>query len=174
MKRTAALVAAVAAVSAAGIAYAAITTPTESSAAIQYKAPPTGLPKADTVFGGGHFVFGGIDHNFSVTATNGSGTLVYSAGSTVAQITCLNISGNVAVVAGTIVSSANASNVGAPVEMYFEDNGQPNGSAVGGDDVSPLEFPGSAPKTCPTADISKALEVDALDAGDITVHAKGS
>jgi len=172
MKRTAALLAA-AAVSAAGIAYAAITAPTESSAAIQYKAPPTGFPNANTVFGGGHFTFIN-DHNFSVTATNGSGTLVYSVDAVIAQITCLNVAGNVAVVAGTIVSTADGSNVGTPIEMYFEDNGQPHGSSVGGDVVSPLELLDSAPKTCPAADISNAPEMDALDAGDITVHAKGS
>jgi hypothetical protein len=171
MKKTAALLAA-AAVSAAGIAYAAITAPTESSAAIQYKTP-TAFPNADTVFGGGHFTFFN-DHNFSVTATNGSGTLVYSVDAVVAQITCLNVSGKVAVVAGTIVSTADGSNVGTPIEMYFEDNGQPHGTTVGGDVVSPLELLDSAPKTCPAANISNAPVLDALDAGDITVHAKGS
>jgi hypothetical protein len=165
MKRAAAVLLAVAAVSAAGIAYAATT--------------PSGFSRADTVFGGGHFVIAGTSasENFSITATNGTGTLVSSQGQIVAQITCLNVSGNVAVVVGTVRSSANGGSLdGSVVEMYFEDNGQPSsGGSVGGDDVSPLFLPSSPPKTCPAADISNAPGgVSPLDAGDIAVHAKGS
>ena len=163
MKRVAALLVALAAVSATGIAYSA--------------KPSSGLPNADTVVGGGHFVAFGTGHNFSVSVTGGNGVLVYSASGIVAQITCANVSGNVAVVGGTITSSTNASFLNAPVEMYFEDNGDPAGTSVGGDLVSPIEIldAGSAPgKNCPAADITQAAEQDSVDAGDIIVHAKGS
>jgi len=121
----------------------------------------------------------GSDRSFSVSATNGSGTLVYGIGQIVAQITCVNISGTTAVVGGTIVSVADASNVGNLMEMYFVDNGSPSGSSVGGDQVSPIEIGapggfGGLPKTCPAADASQAAALDSLDAGDIVVHAKGS
>jgi hypothetical protein len=164
MKRAAAVLLAVAAMSAAGIAYAATA--------------PSGFPRADTVFGGGHFVIAGTSasENFSITATNGTGTLVSSQGQIVAQITCLNVSGKVAVVVATVRSSAGGSLDGSVVEEYFEDNGQPgSGGSVGGDDVSALFLPSSPPKTCPAADISNAPGgVSPLDAGDIAVHAKGS
>ena len=162
MKRAAAVLVAVVVVSAAGIAYSAKT--------------PSGFPNANTVFGGGHFVaFGVAGHNFSVTASGGTGTLVYSTDQIVAQITCLNVAGNVAVAAGVIVSTADGSNVGDPVTMYFEDNGQPSGTSVGGDAVSPIIIgSGAAPKTCPAANLGDAPEMDAVDAGDIAVHARGA
>jgi hypothetical protein len=162
-------------------AMAALVVTALSAAGVAYSAKPmSGFAKADTVFGGGHFKLAGIaDHNFSVTATNGNGTLVYSQNDIVAQISCVNISGNTAVVGGTIMSAADTSIVGQAFDMYFVDNGNPSGSSVGGDEVSPVTRgfptgPGGLPKTCPAADISDAPEMDALDAGDIVVHAKGS
>lgn len=166
MKKLAALLAvAVVAVSvAAGIASSA-------------KKPKPGFPpNKDMVFGGGHFVFSNVSHSFSVSDTNGNGTLVYSADSIIARLTCLTVSGNVAVIGGVISSTADGANVGAPIDMYFVDNGQPNGSTLGGDEVSPILInpPGPAPSTCPAADASQAPVLDTLDAGDIAVHAAGS
>jgi hypothetical protein len=162
MKRLAALLAVtVVAVSvAAGIAYSA--------------KPNPGFPNKDMVFGGGHFVFAGNSHTFSVSDVAGPGTLVYSAGSMVARLTCLTVTGNVAVVAGSVTSSTLPANVGLPVEMYFVDNGQPRGSTLGGDEVSPILIGGNLTGTCPAvADASQAPELDSLDAGDVTVHAAG-
>ena len=167
MKKLAALLAvAVVAVSvAAGIASSA-------------KKPKPGFPpNKDMVFGGGHFVFSNVSHSFSVSDTNGNGTLVYSADSIIARLDLPGrCPGNVAVIGGVISSTADGANVGAPIDMYFVDNGQPNGSTLGGDEVSPILInpPGPAPSTCPAADASQAPVLDTLDAGDIAVHAAGS
>jgi hypothetical protein len=163
MKRLAAVLAAtVVAVSvAAGIAYSA--------------KPNPGFPNKDMVFGGGHFVFAGNSHTFSVSGVAGTGTLVYSTGSMVARFSCVTVTGNVAVVGGFVTSSTFAANVGLPVEMYFVDNGQPAGSTVGGDEVSPILIGGNLTGTCPAVvDASQAPELDAVDAGDVTVHAAGT
>jgi len=151
----------VAALCTAGIAYAA--------------GLPDGLPKGDTVFGGGHFTFV-TGRSFSLSASNGAGTLQYGVATIRAEITCLNVAGNAAVVGGVIRDAADASLVGDPVRMYFVDNGPPVGQDVGGDTVSPIQIfapgenAGGLPKTCPVVDPTQATL--ALDAGDVLVHGK--
>ncbi len=146
------------------------------AAGIAYSAKPNpGFPNKDMVFGGGHFVFAGTSRTFSVSDVANSGTLVYSAGSIVARLDCVAVSGNVGLIVGTVKSSTLAANVGLPVEMYFVDNGQPHGSTLGGDEVSPLLIGDNVTDTCPVvADLSQAPELDALDAGDVTVHPAGT
>jgi hypothetical protein len=148
-----------------------------ASAASQYagKPVPDGLPKGDAVFGGGHFTFIS-PRSFSLTATDGTGTLQYGVATIRAEITCLNVAGNAGVVGGIIRNSAEASLVGDPVSMYFVDNGPPVSQAVGGDTVSPIfifgpgDDAGGLPKVCPAVDATQATV--ALDAGDILVNAK--
>src|SRR5438128_2341829 len=113
----------VAALAAVGVGYAATS--------------PDGLPRHDSVFGGGHFAFG-TGRSFSLTASEGTGTLNYGVARIRAEITCLTVTGNTAVVGGVIRDSTDESFVGDPVLMYFVDNGPPNRTDVGGDTVSPL------------------------------------
>jgi len=139
---------------------------------------PTGLPNHDAIFGGGKFDFPGttLVRNFSLTARRdgerGEGTLQYQRFTV--EVTCVRIDGNAGVIGGILRSSPGGM-VGGPAAMYFVDNGEPVGAAVGGDAVSALiligpgEDPGGLPSSCPAVDRSQATQP--LYAGDVVVHA---
>ena len=149
MKKGVTLVLAVAAVPVAGIAYAAQS--------------PSGFPHGDVVVGGGHAVILGFDRTFSIGAINGKGTVVRSG--LVHRVTCETVVGNAAVVGGPSAQVA-----GDFYELEVVDNGLPvNGPA--GDQISPFVIDvGSAPTTCPTPSQLGAIELDTVDAGDVTVN----
>jgi hypothetical protein len=152
MKRVLAVMAVAVALAAAGIAYSAHTSGT--------------FQNANVAFGGGHAVILGFDRTFSLSATNGKGTVVRSG--IVVGVKCETIVGNAAVLGGNFTQ---------PGQYYYlevVDNGLPVGGPAG-DQISPfIVNAGKLPKVCPTPGDLNPAELDTVDAGDITVHAKGT
>jgi hypothetical protein len=150
MKRILVLAVAVVALSAAGIAYAALS----QSGTFQ---------KGTSVFGGGHAVIFGFDHTFSLYARNGHGTVIRDG--TAVPVTCATLVGNAAVLGGKWTVK------GQYFEMEVVDNGLPAGGPSG-DQISPFSIGvGAAPTICPAPGDFNPGQLDTVDAGDFTVHA---
>jgi len=149
MKKILVLAVAVVALSAAGIAYSALS----QSGTFQ---------KGTSVFGGGHAVIVGSDRTFSLYARNGHGTVIRNG--TALAFTCATIVGNTAVLGGKSTVK------GQYFMMEVVDNGLPVGGPSG-DQISPFIIgTGAAPTTCPAPSDFDPVELDTVDAGDITVH----
>jgi hypothetical protein len=152
VKKVLALVVAVVALSAAGIAYAALS-------------PQGGTFQSGTVaFGGGHALILGTDKTFSFYAKSGHGT--FDRNGTVVGFSCETIVGNAAVLGGAWTVK------GENFMVEVVDNGPPSGTgAPAGDQISTDEIgSGKAPKVCPAPSDFHPFELDTVDAGDITVH----
>jgi len=150
MKRVMVVAFGVVCLAAAGVAYSAMST--------------SPYQNADVIFGGGHAVVLGFDKTFSIGVKNGKGTIVRNG--TVVGVTCATIEGNAAVMGGAW------SIAGQNFFIEVVDNGLPS-SGPAGDETSPfLVDSGKPPKVCPSPSDFNPVELDTVDAGDITVHAK--